>query len=318
LTAAWGSLAKTLHSLLEVARAPFGERQGSIGHAPQLHAFLGTCGRYGALKVGACLLGVKALRCTSAKDGQSSGLVLRLCLELLVGALLERLDRLLSTALLDADLSLLGRHGPPFYACGTAKRVRPAGGALFSLSGHRFRPMRRIYSYLTPVAVLLATCIVGQTVLSGAAWGAAAPAKSTVSPQVSKEVQEALAKAEAEKGAGGSSASSSGGGSSASGEAYSNLTGKGSEEEEAKTQTTASTSSTATSSTGTSTNTVLIILVVAGLLLGGIAFFIVRDARSVAPAGDGLVGDSSRDQAARMRKRRAKAKAARRQRKRNR
>jgi hypothetical protein len=52
-------------------------------------------------------------------------------------------------------------------------------------------------------------------------------------------------------------------------------------------------------------------------LLAGVAFFIVRDSRRVAPAGDGLAG-SSRDRAVRLRKRRAKAKAARRQRKRNR
>ncbi len=55
------------------------------------------------------------------------------------------------------------------------------------------------------------------------------------------------------------------------------------------------------------------------VLLGGIAFFIVRDARSVAPVVDGLAGaGSAQERAARLRKRRAKAKAARRQRKRNR
>jgi hypothetical protein len=54
------------------------------------------------------------------------------------------------------------------------------------------------------------------------------------------------------------------------------------------------------------------------LLLGGIAYLIVRDARNVAPVGDGLVGGTRQDRASRQRKRRAKAKAARQQRKRNR
>jgi hypothetical protein len=55
------------------------------------------------------------------------------------------------------------------------------------------------------------------------------------------------------------------------------------------------------------------------LLLGVIAFLILRDARSVAPVGDGPLGagGSKRDTATMMRKRRAKAKAARRQRKQN-
>jgi hypothetical protein len=59
-------------------------------------------------------------------------------------------------------------------------------------------------------------------------------------------------------------------------------------------------------------------LIAAVALLAGIAYLIVRDARSVAPVGDGLGGGSASNSAARMRKRRAKAKAARRQRKRNR
>jgi len=63
----------------------------------------------------------------------------------------------------------------------------------------------------------------------------------------------------------------------------------------------------------------LLALGAAVLLLVGIAFLIVRDARSVAPAGDAPLGTggSRRDTAAMMRKRRAKAKAARRQRKQN-
>jgi beta-lactamase regulating signal transducer with metallopeptidase domain len=84
------------------------------------------------------------------------------------------------------------------------------------------------------------------------------------------------------------------------------------------TQTTATTASTETSSSN-STSVLVLVLGAAVLLLAVIAFLIVRDARSVAPAGDGLLdgGDSGRDTAAMMRKRRAKAKAARRQRKQN-
>ena len=56
------------------------------------------------------------------------------------------------------------------------------------------------------------------------------------------------------------------------------------------------------------------------VLLLGIAFVIVRDARSAAPVTEGglSAGGGSRSAEARMRKRRAKAKAARQQRKRNR
>ena len=59
---------------------------------------------------------------------------------------------------------------------------------------------------------------------------------------------------------------------------------------------------------------------VAVVLLGGVAFVIVRDARRVAPAGDTDVIEARArsDSAARVRRRRAQAKAARRQRKRNR
>jgi hypothetical protein len=84
------------------------------------------------------------------------------------------------------------------------------------------------------------------------------------------------------------------------------------------TQTTATTATTTTSSSNSS-GVLLIAGAAAVLLLGGIAFLIMRDARSVAPAGDGLLGKggSGHDTAAMMRKRRAKAKAARRQRKQN-
>jgi hypothetical protein len=84
------------------------------------------------------------------------------------------------------------------------------------------------------------------------------------------------------------------------------------------TETTATTATT----TETTSNTGSVLWIAGGaalLLLGGIAFLIMRDARSVAPAGDGLLGKggSGHDTAAMMRKRRAKAKAARRQRKQN-
>jgi hypothetical protein len=85
------------------------------------------------------------------------------------------------------------------------------------------------------------------------------------------------------------------------------------------TETTATTATTSEASTSNSKDTILIAGAAALLLLCGIAFLIVRDARSVAPAGDGLLGKggSGHDTAAMMRKRRAKAKAARRQRKQN-
>ncbi len=95
--------------------------------------------------------------------------------------------------------------------------------------------------------------------------------------------------------------------------------------EEGQTEaTTTSTTSTGETKSATepsnSKRTILLALGAAVLLLSGIAFVIVRDARKVAPAGDSdlLEGRSARDQAAQLRKRRAKAKAARRQRKRNR
>jgi hypothetical protein len=89
------------------------------------------------------------------------------------------------------------------------------------------------------------------------------------------------------------------------------------------------TSSTATAATGekqeaessssSGTSGVLILALVAGvLLLGGVAFVIVRDARSVAPVVEGAVPGGSRNPQARLRKRRAQAKAAKRQRKRHR
>jgi hypothetical protein len=92
------------------------------------------------------------------------------------------------------------------------------------------------------------------------------------------------------------------------------------EQEEATATTTAASGKTETE-TGSSSipGGLLIAGVAAGiLLLGGIAFVIVRDARSAAPVVEGSAAGGSRNPEARMRKRRAQAKAAKRQRKRNR
>jgi hypothetical protein len=107
-------------------------------------------------------------------------------------------------------------------------------------------------------------------------------------------------------------------GSGGSGNAFSELTEGG----QSSTETTTTATTAASTKSSSSTGTVLLLgLIAAGVLLGGIAFVILRDARRVAPVPDGQVGGmgrSGRDPAAMMRNRRAKAKAARRQRKRNR
>jgi len=89
--------------------------------------------------------------------------------------------------------------------------------------------------------------------------------------------------------------------------------------EETKTSTT-STSSTSSSEPTNNHTVILLALAAAVVLLSGIAFVIVRDARRVAPATERemIQGSSASDTAVRLRKRRAKAKAARKQRKRNR
>lgn len=80
-----------------------------------------------------------------------------------------------------------------------------------------------------------------------------------------------------------------------------------------------STTAASTQESSSKTSTTMITALVAGILvLGGIAFVIVRDARSVAPVVDGLVTGGTRNPEGRLRKRRAQAKAARRQRKRHR
>ena len=100
-------------------------------------------------------------------------------------------------------------------------------------------------------------------------------------------------------------------------QALSELTGGGQETTPTRTEPTESTESTSTSKSST---VVILALGAAIVVLAGIAFVIVRDARRVAPVGEAHVseGGSARDSAARLRRRRAKAKAARHQRKRNR
>jgi hypothetical protein len=183
-------------------------------------------------------------------------------------------------------------------------------------------PMRRI-PYIPLLATLALICLTAQTSLMlGSAWAAASP--SINKAQLDKAVQEALAK---QSGTGGQAAAGGAGGEAAAGSAtggeglgtsssFSNLTSGG--EEEASAPATSTTSNSATSG-GVSSGALLPIFIVGAALLGGIAFLILRDARSVAPVTDALGGgNSAHDRAARMRKRRAKAKAARRQRKRNR
>ena len=103
-------------------------------------------------------------------------------------------------------------------------------------------------------------------------------------------------------------------------DAFSELAGKAQEPTPTTpTRTTASTA--ATESTSSSNSGTLIVLAsgVAILLLVGIGYLIFRDARKVAPAGDGQLAEvSGARPATRLHKRRAQAKAARRQRKRNR
>jgi hypothetical protein len=103
-----------------------------------------------------------------------------------------------------------------------------------------------------------------------------------------------------------------------SGNSFNELTKRA--EGEATTTQTATAPASNSSSTSNSSSLLLAGGGVAIVLLGGIAFVIVRDARRVAPAGEGKVADgaSRGNSAARMRRRRARAKAARQQRKRNR
>jgi hypothetical protein len=104
------------------------------------------------------------------------------------------------------------------------------------------------------------------------------------------------------------------------GNALTELT-QGQTETTASTPTTTGTTSAETTNSDSNSHLMLLLGVGAAVvLLGGIAFVIVRDARRVAPAGDAdsLERGSSRGSAGQLRRRRAKAKAARQQRKRNR
>lgn len=119
----------------------------------------------------------------------------------------------------------------------------------------------------------------------------------------------------------GSASGAAGGSSSASpgnGNAFNELSNGGQAEESTQTQKKETNGS--TGQTSNSKKTIFIGIGAAVVLLVAIASVIVRDARRVAPAGDGPLGEagSARDTAAALRKRRAKAKAAKRQRKRNR
>src|SRR5262249_9687297 len=98
------------HRVLEIPRPAFGEGERRVGHALDLHPLLGTGGGDGALEVAASLLGVEPLGGARAENRHRGRLVFGLALELLVGALVERLDRLHRPALLDPDLPLLGSH----------------------------------------------------------------------------------------------------------------------------------------------------------------------------------------------------------------
>jgi hypothetical protein len=184
------------------------------------------------------------------------------------------------------------------------------------------------------MAVLVALCFAVQPLAASTAWGAAGSTSlsSAQKAELDKQVQEQLAKDEANGSTGSSSltggassaagaalggAGSAGSGLGGSSEAFSNLTQQAQPEEEELAAKTASSAS-STSSSGISTGVLVPIFIAGLLLLGGIAFLILRDARSVAPAGEMLSGNSVQERAARQRKRRARAKAARQQRKRNR
>jgi predicted PurR-regulated permease PerM len=79
------------------------------------------------------------------------------------------------------------------------------------------------------------------------------------------------------------------------------------------------TATTATTETSSKTSTPMIMAVVAlFVVLGGIALYILRDARSVAPVVEGAATGGTRNPEGRLRRRRAQAKAAKQQRKRHR
>ena len=182
--------------------------------------------------------------------------------------------------------------------------------------------MRRITSHISLIVVLAALCLYGPV----ATYAVAATEASTSinKAALDKSVQEALAKAGTGSGLGAQNAAAAGAETASSSEAFgapsessSSLTSSAAGEEESTITTPTTASGTALSSI--STGVVIPVAIVCIVLLGGIAFLILRDARSVAPVGDGLASRSTaQEHAARRRKRRAKTKAARQQRKRNR
>ncbi len=185
--------------------------------------------------------------------------------------------------------------------------------------------MRQISRHIQLLTILAVLCFTGQSLLTTTVWAATGGVSlsSSQKAELDKQVQEQLAKAKAGQSGssalGASGAGSTGEGLGGSAEGSSNLAQKA--EAEAKTEEEPASKTTATSSTessGISMSVLVPIFIAGALLLGGIAFLIVRDARNVAPVADGMVGGSVQDKAARQRKRRAKAKAARQQRKRNR
>jgi hypothetical protein len=115
LAAARRGLAEALDGGLEVVGAALGERQRRVGHPAQLHALLRARRGDRALEVRPRGLGVVALGGAGAQERERGGLVLLLVLELLVGPGLELLHGRERAALLDLDLSLLGRHGAAVY-----------------------------------------------------------------------------------------------------------------------------------------------------------------------------------------------------------
>lgn len=104
------------------------------------------------------------------------------------------------------------------------------------------------------------------------------------------------------------------------GNSFNELAQKAQAEEQAtSTATTTNGETGTTTETKNSQTTIFIAVGVALVLLVGIAYVIVRDARRVAPAGDvaEIEARAVRDNAVQMRNRRAKTKAARQQRKKN-
>jgi cobalamin biosynthesis Mg chelatase CobN len=182
--------------------------------------------------------------------------------------------------------------------------------------------MRRIASHISLIAVLAAVCLCGLT--ATCALAATGASTSVNKEALDKAVQEALAKDKISTSVGAQNAEAAGAETPSTSNAFgapsessSNLTSSAAGEEESTATTATTASGTALSSV--STGVVIPVGIVCIVLLGGIAFFILRDARGVAPAGDGLGSRSTaQEHAARRRKRRAKAKAARQQRKRNR